>query len=121
MRDVIKERWKFFLKTNSKAECLNAISIMHIFQQLDIEKIEQFELSQTLIKDLVKHHIFKEVVNQEIIYYFEHDFIEKFFSEEYFPLCQYAFKKIVFRHKFHTIGIQKYQMLYMKKLYVQKY
>lgn len=93
MRGVIKERWKFFLKTNSKAECLNAISIMHIFQQLDIEKIEQFELSQTLIKDLVKHHIFKEVVNQEIIYYFEHDFIEKFFSEEYFPLCQYAFKK----------------------------
>lgn len=91
IRETVKIRWEYYLSTNDEISSIKILSILHIFQYLNNELIEEFSLSQLLINKLCKYHFLKFREENEIIYFFEHDLTEKFFSETYFPLCKYAF------------------------------
>ncbi len=89
--ETVKNRWEYYLSENEKDASLKILSLLHIFQYLNSEIIEEFCLSKSLINELCKYHFLKFREENEIIYFFEHDLTEKYFSQTFFPLCKYAF------------------------------
>lgn len=91
IRETVKIRWEYYLSKHEESSSIKILSLLHIFQFINNELIEEFALSKLLINELCKYHFLKFTEENEIIYFFEHDLTEKYFSQAYFPLCQYAF------------------------------
>lgn len=94
IRETVKTRWEYYLSKNEENPSIKILSLLHIFQYLDSELIEEFSLSKSLINKLCEYHFIKFREENDIIYYFEHDLTEKYFSQGYFPLCKYAFTSV---------------------------
>lgn len=90
IRETVKIRWNYYLLDHDENSSIKILSLLHIFQYLNNNLIALFSLSKSLIVELLNHHFLKRETENEVIYYFEHDLTEKFFSQEYFPLCKYA-------------------------------
>lgn len=93
IRETIEKRWASYLCEHDEDTCIKIFAVLHIFQYLNNELIQLFSLPKPLIDELCKCHFLKHTLDNNVVYYFEHDLTEKFFAEEYFPLCQYAFNE----------------------------
>lgn len=91
IRETVKIRWEYYLSKHEESSSVKILSLLHIFQYLNNELIEEFSLSKSIINTLCEYHFLKFSEENEIIYFFEHDLTEKYFSQAYFPLCKYAF------------------------------
>lgn len=91
IRDNVKDRWEYFLSDNEEHESIKILAILHFFHYLDNELIDKFVLPKSLINKLYKYNFLKLEDENNLVYMFEHDTTELYFSQEYFPLCKYIF------------------------------
>lgn len=90
VRETVKNRWNYYLLNHDEDSSIKILSLLHIFQYLNNNLVEKFSLSKSLIIELHNYHFLKTETGKEVVYYFEHDLTENFFSQEYFPLCKHA-------------------------------
>lgn len=88
---LLEKRWDYYLLNHNESQSLQVLGIVHIFQRLTDELIQKFCLTIEVIHDLCNFHFLIKCQENELIYTFEHDMTEMFFSQKYALLCTCAF------------------------------
>lgn len=81
IEQMIKERWTFFINENDFGKSLDIISLIHYFDGLDTYKQKQLQIDNNMAEKMIQANLLLR--DESNTYYFAHDMIEKFFSENY--------------------------------------
>lgn len=87
---VLEQRWNHFITTHPEVEAVQILSTIHFYSVVSRQDVNSLKMNWNLICDMDKAGFLniKSGNDTSIVTYY-HDLIEKFFSEKYFPLCQY--------------------------------
>lgn len=89
--ELLAKRWDYYLLKHNELQSLQVLGTVHIFQKLTDELIQKFCLSVEIIHYLCNFHFLIKRQENVLIYTFEHDMTEMFFTQKYTLLCKYAF------------------------------
>lgn len=90
INEIIKQRWKYYIATHIESEAIQILSAIHYYSFLSKQSAYLLKLNWNTIEELEKNGFLSIASNDSnSIAKFYHDIIEKFFSNEYFPLCKY--------------------------------
>ena len=90
---LLNARWAYFINYYPQKESINIISLIHFFRRLPHYMTERIGLDLHIAEQLVaRNFLIKDDYNT---YYFAHDMIEKFFSEN-FKLVEWAVSSPMF-------------------------